>query len=138
MVQTHRQPIDVIPSYGSMMAALAQPFSDDLNAPALAQDWAAKWAKGLAKTMDYRTTHPEARYLDLYFMDTVANPETEIRKIYNFAGLELTSEALAEMAHWRAFNERESRPEHHYQLSDFGFDAESLHQQFARYTQAYF
>jgi hypothetical protein len=52
--------------------------------------------------------------------------------------LELTSEALAEMAHWRAFNERESRPEHHYQLADFGFDAESLHQQFDRYTQAYF
>ena len=34
VVQTHRHPIDVIPSYGSMMAALAQPFSDDLNAPA--------------------------------------------------------------------------------------------------------
>ena len=138
VVQTHRHPIDVIPSYGSMMAALAQPFSDDLNAPALAQNWAAKWAKGLAKTMDYRATHPEARYLDLYFMDTVANPETEIRKIYNFAGLELTPEALSEMTHWRAFNERESRPEHHYQLSDFGFDAESLSQQFAHYTQAYF
>jgi hypothetical protein len=121
-----------------MMAALAQPFSDDLNAPALAQDWAAKWAKGLAKTMDYRTAHPEARYLDLYFMDTVANPETEIRKIYNFAGLELTSEALAEMAHWRAFNERESRPEHHYQLADFGFDAAALNTQFANYIHRYF
>ena len=138
MVQTHRQPVDVIPSYGSMMAALAQPFSDTLNAAALAQDWAAKWAKGLAKTMDYRAEHPEAPYLDLYFMDTVANPETEIRKIYDFAGLELTSEALAEMAHWRAFNERESRPEHHYQLTDFGFDAEGIAAQFSKYIAAYF
>ena len=79
VVQTHRHPVDVIPSYGSMMAALAQPFNDALSAPGLAQDWAAKWAKGLAKTMDYRAAHPEAPYLDLYFMDTVANPETEIR-----------------------------------------------------------
>jgi hypothetical protein len=71
-------------------------------------------------------------------MDTVANPETEIRKIYNFAGLELTSEALAEMAHWRAFNERESRPEHHYQLADFGFDAAALNTQFANYIHRYF
>ena len=130
VVQTH--------SYGSMMAALAQPFSDALNAPALAQDWASKWAKGLAKTMDYRAAHPEAPYLDLYFMDTVANPETEIRKIYNFADLELTAEALAEMAHWRAFNERESRPEHHYQLADFGFDAEGIAAQFSKYIAAYF
>ena len=138
VVQTHRHPIDVIPSYGSMMAALAQPFSDRLNAGALAQDWAAKWAKGLAKTMDYRAAHPEAPYLDLYFIDTVANPETEIRKIYDFAGLELTAEALAEMAHWRTFNERESRPEHHYQLADFGFDAEGIAAQFSKYIAAYF
>ncbi|NCG07754.1 MAG: sulfotransferase [Gammaproteobacteria bacterium] len=138
VVQTHRHPVDVIPSYGSMMAALAQPFSDDLNAATLAQDWAAKWAKGLAKTMDYRAAHPEAAYLDLYFMDTVANPETEIRKIYDFAGLELTSEALAEMAHWRAFNERESRPEHHYQLADFGFDSDGIAEQFSPYIEAYF
>ena len=30
---------------------------------------------GSTKTMDYRAAHPEAPYLDLYFTDTVANPE---------------------------------------------------------------
>ena len=121
-----------------MMTALAQPFTDVLDTPALAQNWAEKWATGLAKTMNYRAAHPAAPYLDLYFMDTVANPETEIRKIYEFAGLEVTSEALTEMAHWRAFNERESRPEHHYQLTDFGFDAEGIGDQFSQYIEAYF
>ena len=42
------------------------------------------------------------------------------------------------MAHWRAFNERESRPEHHYQLADFGFDAEGIAAQFSKYIAAYF
>ncbi len=138
VIQTHRHPIDVIPSYGSMLAALAGPFSGALDTQALAQDWARKWALGLNKTMDYRAAHPDAQYLDLYFERTVGDPKSEIRKIYGFTELELTRETLQEMAHWRAFNERESRPEHHYQAADFGFDAQGIGQQFSRYIETYF
>ena len=88
--------------------------------------------------MDYRAAHPDAQYLDLYFERTVGDPKSEIRKIYGFTELELTRETLQEMAHWRAFNERESRPEHHYQAADFGFDAQGIGQQFSRYIETYF
>jgi hypothetical protein len=37
------------------------------------------------------------------------------------------------MARWREMNAREGRPEHHYNLSDYGFTSAGIEQQFADY-----
>ena len=137
VIQTHRHPLEVIPSYGSMMTALASPFTDTLDATALAQHWAKKWALGLNKTMAFRDSGFEDRYLDLLFNDTVADPDSAIAAIYAFTGQTLTEQARSEMSRWRDMNAREKRPEHHYQLSDYGFDKAGIEAQFAPYIERY-
>ena len=135
VIQSHRHPLEVIPSYGSMMAALASPFTDQLDAVDLAQHWARKWAIGLQKTMDFRDSGYNDRYLDLWFKDTVENPNTAVEKIYAFTGQTLTDEAVTEMERWREMNARESRPEHHYQLSDYSFTEADIKRQFEAYIK---
>jgi len=67
VIQTHRHPLEVIPSYGSMMSALASPFTDKLDPVAMAQHWANKWQVGLAKTREFRDNGHDHHYLDLWF-----------------------------------------------------------------------
>ena len=133
VIQTHRHPLEVIPSYGSMMAALASPFTDTLDPAAMAQHWATKWQRGLAKTRAFRDEGYDDRYFDLWFKNSVSDPEAVIRSIYKFTGQTLTSATLAEMARWREMNARENRPEHHYALSDYGFTSSRLEDQFGDY-----
>jgi hypothetical protein len=133
VIQTHRHPLEVIPSYGSMMSALASPFTDKLDPVAMAQHWANKWQVGLAKTREFRDNGHDHHYLDLWFQDSVSDPEATIRRIYEFTGQTLTEGALTEMARWRDMNARENRPEHHYQLADYGFTAAGIQDQFGEY-----
>ena len=85
--------------------------------------------------MDFRDFGYNDRYLDLWFKDTVENPNAAVEKIYSFTGQTLTNEAVTEMERWREMNARESRPEHHYQLSDYGFTEDDIKGQFEAYIE---
>ena len=87
----------------------------------------------VAKTRAFRDNGYDDRYFDLWFKDSVRDPETTIKSIYTFTGQTLTDVALAEMARWREMNARENRPEHHYELSDYGFTRAGIEHQFGDY-----
>ncbi len=133
VIQTHRHPCEVMPSYASMMCELAAPFTDSLNKQTMAAHWVKKWQQGLAATQHYRDLHPEAPYLDLQFQDSIREPEAVLSTLYACAGLELNEQTRQSMQRWRTFNQREARPEHHYTAEEFGLDNERLNAQFAPY-----
>ncbi len=133
VIQTHRHPGEVMPSYASMMCQLAAPFTNHLNKKAMAAHWVKKWQQGLAATQGYRDQHPGAPYLDLQFKDSIHEPESVLRQLYAFANLDLTDQTLQEMQRWRTFNQREARPEHHYTAEEFGLSHERLNAQFSPY-----
>ncbi len=133
VVQTHRDPIDTIPSLASMTRELWVVYSDDVDPTVVGETWARKFARGMNHTMDVRERVGDERFLDLWFRDTVSQPVDEIQKIYDFIGFDLTDEAQAEMHQWLDFNKRELRPAHDYSLEEFGFTEAGLKQQFARY-----
>ncbi len=137
VVQTHRDPVDTIPSLTSMTAAIWVIYSDQADPAECGKTWARKFANGMNHTMDVREKMGDDRFLDLMFRDTVSQPLTEIEKIYDFIGMDLTDEARAEMAQWQDFNRRELRPPHEYTLEQYGFTEGGLKQQFARYRKAF-
>jgi len=139
VVQTHRHPLDVIPSYGSMMCALAAPFTNHLDRAAMTAHWAHKWQCGLNTTLTARTDEGIAlEYLDLAFTDLLADPKGQIERVYKFIDEDLTERALEEMASWQELNTRESRPEHHYTLGEFGLSEGLINEQFSAYIGHYF
>ena len=133
VIQTHRHPSEVMPSYASMMCELAAPFANNLNKQTLAAHWVKKWQQGLTATQHYRDLHPDAPYFDLQFQDSIHEPESVLSQLYAFANLELTDQTLQEMQRWREFNQREARPEHHYTAEEFGLEEGQLNLQFADY-----
>ena len=137
VVQTHRDPVDTIPSLSSMTFGLWKIYSDHADARVLGSTWARKFAKGMNHTMDVREQMGEEHFLDLWFKDTVSQPLREIQKVYDFVGMDFTEEARAEMEQWQDFNKRELRPAHAYSLEEFGFTETGLKDQFARYRASF-
>jgi hypothetical protein len=137
VVQTHRDPLDTIPSLSSMTYGLWVIYSDKADPAVLGETWARKFARGMNHTMDVREQMGDERFLDLWFKDTVRQPLQEIQKIYDFVGMNFTDEARAEMEQWQDFNKRELRPSHEYTLEQFGFTEAGLKKRFARYREKF-
>lgn len=137
VVQSHRDPVETIPSLASLIAGVWVIYSDVADPKEVGSQWARKFARGMAHTMAVREQLGEGRFLDLWFRDTVSQPLEEIRKIYDFLGMRLTPEASAEMSQWQEFNRRELRPPHEYTLGEFGFTEEALKRQFRAYRERF-
>lgn len=137
VVQSHRDPLDTIPSLTSMIHALWVVYSDETDGAEVGRQWSRKFSRGLAHTMEVRKEVGEDRFLDLWFKDTVSRPLQEIQKVYDFLNMEFTEKAKCEMEVWQDFNRRELRPSHDYTLEQFGFTESGLRKQFASYRSRF-
>jgi hypothetical protein len=137
VVQSHRDPVETLPSLTSLIAGVWMIYSDAADPHEVGRQWSRKFARGMQHTMDVRERMGEGVFLDLWFADTVSDPLGEIRRVYEFLGMELTGEALAEMARWQAFNRRELRPPHAYTLEEYGFTEAGLEAQFRPYRERF-
>ncbi|MBA6412919.1 sulfotransferase [Parahaliea sp. F7430] len=137
VVQSHRDPVETIPSLASLIAGVWVIYSDSADPKVVGEQWARKFANGMRKTMAVRQELGDEAFLDLWFKDTVSQPLVEIEKVYQFLGMDLTDEARSEMAKWQDFNRRELRPPHAYTLEQFGFTEDGLKQQFQEYRAAF-
>ncbi len=137
VVQTHRDPVQTIPSLISLIYGCWIIYSDDTDPVECGALWARKFAGGMRKSLQVREQVGEERFLDLWFRDTVSQPLEEIQKIYDFIGMDLTEQAKQEMRAWQDFNRRELRPPHEYTLEEFGFSEAALQAQFREYRERF-
>lgn len=137
VVQSHRDPVETIPSLASLIAGVWVIYSDSVDLTEAGRQWARKFAHGMSHTMAVRQQCSDDRFLDLWFHDTVSQPLVEIHKIYDFLGMELTSEAQVEMEQWQDFNQRELRPSHDYTIEQYGFTESGLQSQFREYRDRF-
>ncbi len=136
IIQTHRDPLQTIPSAASMNYNLWILGSDEVDATAVGEQWAAKYARGTRHTMATREQHPNA-FLDVWYRDTVTQPLKAVEAVYQFIDMPLTEEAREAMARFQDENRREDRPAHDYTLEQFGFTEAGLKEMFSEYRQRY-
>lgn len=137
VVQSHRDPVDTVPSLASLIYGVWVIYSDSADPKKVGEQWARKFANGMRHTMAVRERLGSDAFLDLWFKDTVSQPLVEIEKVYAFLGMDLTPEAREEMAKWQDFNRRELRPPHEYTLEQFGLSEEGLKEQYKEYRAAF-
>jgi hypothetical protein len=90
----------------------------------------------LHRCIEVREWH-EDRFIDVFFADGMRDPLAEIRRIYEFAGMELTSQAEAKMRQWAIENARDKRVGHSYTLEEFGLTEEGIRRDFAAYRERF-
>ncbi|TXH05910.1 MAG: sulfotransferase [Nevskiaceae bacterium] len=136
VIQTHRDPVDTIPSIASFIDTLWRIYSAEADATAAGREWNDLMARAFHHTMAVRDKNP-APFFDVRFIDTVKKPFEVVKAIYAHTGMTLTPEAERAMQAWMEINRRDKREAHDYHAADFGLSEAQLKRDFADYRQQY-
>jgi hypothetical protein len=137
VIQTHRDPMQSIPSICSMCFFLWKLGSDHADSRVAGRHWNAKWADALQRCLDYRDAGHEDRFIDVDYLDSVRDPIGVVRRIFGLLGRELTPVAEEKMRRWTEDNAREKRAPHEYTLEQFGLSEASIARDYRNYRERY-
>lgn len=136
LIMTHRDPLQTVPSYVSMQAALYK-----LGATIEDRDVGAFWFPRLVGWMKRfeaaRARIGEDRFVDIDYRDVAREPLVQAQRVLKKMGLPADGGSEAAMAEFMAGNQREQRPMHDYSLERFGLDEDEIKQAFADYRSRY-
>jgi hypothetical protein len=137
IVQTHRDPVEVMPSWTSLCYSLWKQNSDETDPIECGTHWNQKMQTSMRRCMAVRDAGHEDRFLDVDFRDTARDPLGVVARIYDFIGWEYTDEARAAQERWLEANRRDLRPPHDYTLEMFGYSEEDLKESYREYRERF-
>ncbi|HSH02638.1 MAG TPA: sulfotransferase [Anaerolineae bacterium] len=137
IIQTHRHPQKVLPSWCSLIGTMRGSQSNQVDAHALGQEWLTRWATMTNKTVTYRQQNQQQNqaFLDIYFQDMMNDPISTVRHIYHHFGYNYTPEFEQRMQQWLTTNPRHKHGKHHYTMAEFNLTPDQINHHFAPYLQ---
>lgn len=136
LVMTHRDPVDIVPSYVSMEATLYK-LGATLGDAEVGGFWFPRLVEWMRRFEDARARIGEDRFIDIDYRAVGRQPMVEARRVLARMGIEPGPELDAALAEFLAGNGREQRPLHDYSLGRFGLDADAIREAFASYRERY-
>lgn len=139
VVQTHRDPLRVIPSVSSLEYCARGIASDAVDPVSIGRQQLRLWSTLLEQGMAARERLSDraGQFLDLHFHEIVADPLACVRRIYHHFELELTPAAEERMRAFLVDSPRAGHGVHDYSLERFGLDAAEVSQTFKRYGERF-
>ena len=140
IVQTHRDPLRVVSSLAHLVAVLRGIGSDRIDRHAIGEDWAARLAMGLNRTLAFRRARRGPRRAA---SSTSSSASSWVEKSRRSGASTTTSEwtlsaeAEARMQRYLAANPKDGKGAHRYALADAGLEPAAERRRFADY-QEYF
>lgn len=136
LIMTHRDPLQTVPSYISMQAALYK-----LNTKCTPEEVGAVWFPRLAEWMRRfqlaRQRIGEARFIDIDYSMVSREPLAQAERVLKRMGISFDMASEAMLSEFLAGNKREQRPMHDYSLERFGLSQEAIRREFASYRAQY-
>lgn len=138
IVQTHRDPLNVISSIAALTNHLRRMGSDETNIAECAAQSYEEITVGLDRGMAMRDKGvvPDGRVIDVQFTDFVKDPWTTIKDIYAALGRELKPEAEQKMRDFLTANPGDGG-RGRYTWSDTGLDAGEVRERVRAYQERY-
>ena len=134
IVQTHRDPVQAVPSIVSLIGGAHRMFRGEgqIDYPAIFARESEMWADAMDRAERVKARVP-GRVLDVEFADFVPDQMTVVRAIYDHFALDLTPQTEAAMLRWLAANPRKSATMQRVTAEDFGANSAALAERFASY-----
>ncbi len=137
VIQTHRDPLQTIPSIASFADNLWKLYMATPDPARAGRQWSDIWARGTRETMCYRDRCEPGRFLDIWFADTLTQPLKVIRTIYGFLDVPFPADTRDKIQAFLDANSREKRPVHEYAMEHFGLSEAQIKRDFAAYRERY-
>ncbi|MEZ5171279.1 MAG: sulfotransferase [Acidimicrobiia bacterium] len=135
IVITHRDPVECVGSYASMMESLMTGRSFDRRdlGPTVMEYLAAK----LEYSQRCRAGIEPSRIIDIGFTDLVADPVGAVQRIYGHFGIPMTPELEQAFADYTAAHPQGEHGTHDYRLDEYGLSEQQILDRFAFYTERF-
>jgi hypothetical protein len=133
LIMTHRDIIQTVPSFCSMVVSLYKLASADVRPKEAAAYTSRVWAYWLTRLAQMRDKFPADRFIDVRYEDTVSRPHEVVKGVLKAVGAPASPEVDKSIAEWLEENSRDKRAAHNYTLEEFGLSAEQLKRDFAIY-----
>ena len=137
IVQTHRDPVETIPSWASLCYSLWQQNSAVADPVVCGRYWDEKMARGIRRCMTFRDAGHADKFCDVDYRDMARDPLGVAARICEFVGWEHTQEAREAQTRWLTANRRDLRPPHEYSLETFGYTEASLKARYREYRERF-
>lgn len=132
LVMTHRDPLDVVPSYVSMEAALYKLNSVHADTE-VGGFWFPRLAGWMRRFEEARARIGEDRFIDIDYREVAREPLKQAERVLSRIGVPMDNTIESALGEFMAGNKREQRPMHDYSLERFGLDEDAVREAFASY-----
>lgn len=136
IVVTHRNPLECVPSYCSMVQALMmqyEPVAPEVLGPQVLD----YLARSVDHAMALRERLPADRFVDVRYVDFLADPLGVARRTHEAFGLPFDGAARTAMEAHVAANPQNKHGKHDYALAKFGLSREGVLERLGGYVERY-
>jgi hypothetical protein len=137
IVQTHRDPVKVLPSICSLVTGWRSLYEGSADATAIGAWQLEMYASMIEHAMDVRARSNPAQFYDFSFRELIADPVAAIERMYAYFGIEASAEGSARMRAWITANPQGKHGGHKYTLELFGLAEGEIRARFARYAERF-
>lgn len=139
VVQTHRDPIRVIPSVANLEYTMRMIASDEVDPVRVGRHMIHVWSRLLEQGMEARARHPEreAQILDLSMQEVVGDPIACVAKIYRTFEIDFSPEARERMQRYLDVHPKNEFGIHRYSLEAFGLEEDEVNAAFKGYRERF-
>lgn len=137
IVWTHRNPLEVVPSFCSMLAHGRGVFSDTVDPHEIGRSWLRKGARMMSRAMEVRARVGESRFVDVPYQELVADPLAVASMITERADMRWSKDPETCMRDTLRKERQHRYGVHRYELADFGLSATEIDRAFEKYRETF-
>lgn len=137
VVQTHRDPRELVPSFCSLMTEIRRLSSDHVDDAVVSREILDLLKTWTDRFMAARDGMDPDRFFDIRYDDLVRDPVGAVRSLYDAFGYDFDARLEGRMNEWLAGNPKDKHGAHRYTLEQFGLDGKMVDRAFETYRSRF-
>lgn len=133
IIQTHRDPVETVPSFCSLVAHGWGVFSNDVDPLRVGRHWQRKIHRMITRALATRDARDGAGFIDVDYRELVADPLAVMERLCTTLKLPWSEEIRARLDAWLAAHRQHAHGVHRYAAEDFGLSAGEIAELHADY-----
>jgi len=137
IIQTHRDPMEVIPSHCSLLTNTRRMNSDVVDPVLLGQECLNTWSAMLNNCCKARDGYDSKSFIDIYYKDLVKDPVGVVKKIYNHFNYTFNDDFETQINNYLVNNKKNKYGSHKYTLEQFELNYDKVKKEFENYYERF-
>jgi hypothetical protein len=137
IVQTHRDPVETVPSFCSLVAHGWGVMSDRVDPVRVGAHWQRKLERMLERALASRDARGGAGFVDVDYRELRRDPLAVMERLCGELGLSWSPAIRARLETWLGTNRQHKHGIHRYAAEDFGLSSAGIAERFAGYRERF-